>query len=87
MTLCVSPTSEEETGTLSNSILVSGGSKNSGSTATNQSQSTSPRVSTTHNTMEGIDHTLRMPEFQGVGSEDPEKHLFVCNTIWTMKNV
>ena len=38
-------------------------------------------------TMERIDHTLRMPEFQGAGLEDPEQHLFVCNMIWTMKNV
>jgi hypothetical protein len=53
----------------------------------NQSQSTSPKVSTTQNTMVGIDNTLRMPEFQGVGSEDPEQHLFVCEMIWTMKNV
>jgi hypothetical protein len=37
--------------------------------------------------MVGIDHTLTMPEFQGAGSEDPEQHLFVCETIWTDKNV
>jgi hypothetical protein len=28
-----------------------------------------------------------MIEFQGVGSKDPEKHLFVCETIWAVKNV
>jgi hypothetical protein len=37
--------------------------------------------------MTGIDNTLRIPKFQGVGSEDPEKHLFVCETIWIEKNV
>jgi hypothetical protein len=42
---------------------------------------------TTQNTMAGIDNTLRMPEFHGVGSEDPEQHIFVCETIWTVKNV
>jgi hypothetical protein len=52
-----------------------------------QIQLASPRVSTTPNTMVGIDYTLRMSKFQGVGSEDPGKHLFVCDTIWTMKNV
>jgi hypothetical protein len=44
----------------------------------NQSQSTSPKVSTTHNTMAGIDNTLRMPKLQGAGSKDPKHHLFVC---------
>jgi hypothetical protein len=37
--------------------------------------------------MVGVDNTLRLPEFQGVGSEDPEQHLFVCETIWAAKNV
>jgi hypothetical protein len=37
--------------------------------------------------MSNIDHRLRMPKFHGMGSEDPEKHLFVCDTIWTTKNV
>jgi hypothetical protein len=37
--------------------------------------------------MAGVDNTLRLPEFQGVGSEDPEQHLFVCETIWATKNV
>jgi hypothetical protein len=37
--------------------------------------------------MAGVDNTLRLPEFQGVGSEDPEQHLFVCETIWAAKNV
>jgi hypothetical protein len=91
MTLCVSLRIEARTETCSRAIVVSGGSQrnshNSGSSATNQSQSTSPRVSTTPSTMEGIDHTLRMPDFQGAGSEDPEQHLFVCDTIWIVKNV
>jgi hypothetical protein len=43
----------------------------------NQNQSTSPKVCNTPNTMARIDHTLRMPEFQGAGLEDPEQHLFV----------
>jgi hypothetical protein len=37
--------------------------------------------------MEGTDHTLRMREFQGGGLKDPEKHLFVCDTILNTKNV
>jgi hypothetical protein len=53
----------------------------------NQSWTTSPKVSTRQITMVGIDNTLRMVEFHGVGSEDPEKHLFLCETICTVKNV
>jgi hypothetical protein len=76
---------------LSRSIVNSGGSQkngqNRGIRSVNQSHSTSPKVITTHNTMIGIDNTLRIIEFQGAGSEDLEKHLFVCEMIWTTKNV
>jgi hypothetical protein len=37
--------------------------------------------------MEGIDNTLRLPKFKGVGSEDPKQHLFVCETVWAAKNI
>jgi hypothetical protein len=37
--------------------------------------------------MAGLDNTLKLPEFQGVGSKDPKQHLFVCETIWAAKNV
>jgi hypothetical protein len=37
--------------------------------------------------MEGVENTRRLPKFQGVGSKDPEQHLFVCETIWAAKNV
>jgi hypothetical protein len=42
---------------------------------------------TAKNTMAGVDPTLRMPLLQGVGSKDPEQHLFICDTTWTMKKV
>jgi hypothetical protein len=48
---------------------------------------TSPRGGTTLNNMDGVDNTLRSPQFQGIGSEDPEQHLFVYMTIWATKNV
>jgi hypothetical protein len=32
--------------------------------------------------MEGHDPTIRLPEFKGEVSEDPEKHLFICEKIW-----
>jgi hypothetical protein len=74
-TSCASLRSEVETETLSREIVVSGGSQNSsqnsGSSTVNQIQSTSPKVSTTQNTMVGIYNTLRIPELQGEGSKDP----------------
>jgi hypothetical protein len=30
---------------------------------------------------------MRLLEFKGIGSEDPEQHMFVCETIWIAKNV
>jgi hypothetical protein len=37
--------------------------------------------------MAGIENTLRIPEFKGVGSEDLEQHLFVCEAVWAAKNI
>jgi hypothetical protein len=37
--------------------------------------------------MAGVDSLIRLPEFQGVGLEDPEQHLFLCEKIWAAKNV
>jgi hypothetical protein len=37
--------------------------------------------------MVGVDNTLRLPEFKGVGSEDPKPQLFVCETVWAAKNI
>jgi hypothetical protein len=37
--------------------------------------------------MAGLDNTLTLLEFQGVGLEDPKLHLFVCETICAAKNV
>jgi hypothetical protein len=52
-----------------------------------RSQPTSPRGGTTQKNMAGVDNTLRLLEFQGVGSEDLEQHLFICETIWAANNV
>jgi hypothetical protein len=66
-TPCVSFRIEAETEACSRVIVISGGSQrnsqNSRNKTINQSQSTSPKVSTTPNTMAGVDHTLRMPDF------------------------
>jgi hypothetical protein len=37
--------------------------------------------------MEGYDPTIRFPEFWGETSEDPEKHLFICENIWEEKKI
>jgi hypothetical protein len=60
---------------------------NSGSSTQSQNQSppTSPRGGNTKTNMEGIDNTLRLPKFKGVGSEDLEQHLFFCETVWAAK--
>jgi hypothetical protein len=35
----------------------------------------------------GMDNTLRLSEFQGIGSEDLEQHFFVCEMLWAAKNI
>jgi hypothetical protein len=37
--------------------------------------------------MAGHDPTIRLPEFQGEATEDPEKHLFICAKIWEEKQI
>jgi hypothetical protein len=88
----VSPESETTFEDLSRELVISRGSqrnsnqRNSSSTI-NQNQPVSLGRGPTHNNMEGVDNTLRLPEFKGIGSEDPEQHMFICETIWTTKNV
>jgi hypothetical protein len=36
-------------------------------------------------TMVVADLTIRLPKFHGEGSEDPEKHIFICQKIWEAK--
>jgi hypothetical protein len=35
--------------------------------------------------MAGHDPTIKLPKFKGEASEDPEKHLFICEKIWEAK--
>ena len=30
---------------------------------------------------------MKLPTFKGTGSEDPEKHWFLCEAIWTIKQI
>jgi hypothetical protein len=94
MTPCASPQLEITFEDLSRAIIVSQGGKNNSSQNSrsstqiqNQSPPTSLRGDNTQTNMVGIDNTLRLPEFKGVGSEDPKQHLFVCKTIWVTKNI
>jgi hypothetical protein len=43
--------------------------------------------STTNVIMERVDPTIRLAEFRGEGSEDPEKHLFICEKIWAANQI
>jgi hypothetical protein len=64
------------------------GSTSSQGVATRGSSSgSSSQVSTPHRgisssfRMTGHDPTIKLPEFTGEASEDPEKHLFICEKI------
>jgi hypothetical protein len=37
--------------------------------------------------MVGHDPTIRLPEFLGEATEDPEKHLSICENIWEAKQI
>jgi hypothetical protein len=43
--------------------------------------------SSTQFKMTGYDPTIRLLEFRGEESEDPEKHLFICENIWEEKHI
>jgi hypothetical protein len=43
--------------------------------------------SSTQFKMAGLDSTIRLPEFRGEASEDPEKNLFICENIWEAKKI
>jgi hypothetical protein len=91
-TPCASSQSKVTVEDLSKALVVSGVNKNSNSqinrgNTTSQNQPTSPRGGATKNNMAMIENTLRLPEFQGVGSEESEQHLFIRETIWATKNV
>jgi hypothetical protein len=43
--------------------------------------------STTNFTMTGKDPTIRLLKFHGEGSEDLEKHIFICENIWAAKRL
>jgi len=32
-------------------------------------------------------YEMSLPTFRGYGSEDPDQHLFLCEVVWSIKNV
>jgi hypothetical protein len=60
-----------------------------GSNSGNISQGSTLRrgSSPTQFAMAGHDPTIRLPEFRGEATKDPEKHLFICAKIWEEKQI
>jgi hypothetical protein len=88
-TPCATNTTEEEKAVnqqvISGKIIFPGrGSNSKSASSTSSSQVSTPRGggSSTNFTMEGKDPTIKLSEFRGDGSNDPEKHLFICEKIW-----
>jgi hypothetical protein len=67
----------------------SSGNSRRGVSSTSSNQVFSPHGSgiTTNFTMEGQDPTIRLLEFQGEGSDNPENHLFIYEKIWEAKKI
>jgi hypothetical protein len=34
-----------------------------------------------------MEDKMRLPTFKGDGSKDPEKHWFLCEAVWSIKNI
>jgi hypothetical protein len=60
-----------------------------GASSGSKSQISTLRVgsSSTQFKMEGHDPMIILPEFLGEASEDPEKHLLMCEKIWEGKQI
>jgi hypothetical protein len=69
-----------------------GSTSKQGATTRGESSGSGSEISTsrrgsssTQFMMVGHDPTIRLPEFRGEASKDPEKHLFICKNIWEAK--
>jgi hypothetical protein len=60
------------------------GASNGGSISGSNSQISTPcrGSSSTQFKMVGHDPMIILPKFRGEASEDPKKHLFICENIW-----
>jgi hypothetical protein len=34
-----------------------------------------------------MEDEMRLPTFRGDGSEDPDQHWFLCEVVWSIKNI
>jgi hypothetical protein len=75
-------------------VLTAGSTSPQGATTGGASLGNNSQVSTLHGggsssvfRMAGHDPTIRLPEFRGEATEDPEKHLFICAKIWEAKQI
>ena len=34
-----------------------------------------------------MDDDIKLPVFQGTGAEDPDQHFFLCEVVWSIKQV
>jgi hypothetical protein len=64
------------------------GTTTGGASSGSTSQVSTPRGGSSSTfRMTGHDPTIRLPEFKGEASEDPKKHLFICEKIWEEKQI
>jgi hypothetical protein len=53
--------------------------QSTGTSGSMHTQSGNPRIS--------MADEMRLPTFRGDGSEDPDQHWFLCESVWSIKNV
>jgi hypothetical protein len=65
------------------------GASTGGAISGSNNEISTPRggSSSTQLKMVGHDPTIRLPEFRGEASKDPEKQLFICENIWEAKQI
>jgi hypothetical protein len=56
--------------------------QNTQSTGTSGSTHTQSR-----NLERSMAYEMRLPTFRGDGSEDPDQHWFLCEVVWSIKNI
>jgi hypothetical protein len=73
-----------------NPIVVSTTLSNQSNQSHQSAQSTvtsSPPHTQSKNLGRSMVDEMRLPTFRGDGSEDPEQHWFLCEVVWSIKNI
>ena len=68
-------------------IYTQGATTRGASLGSTSQVSTPCRGSSSTFRMAGHDSTIRLPDFWGEATEDPEKHLLICAKIWEEKHI